>query len=87
MRVEGGGGHGGSSPRGSADEADIASGRETVHAHGSQASASGRDRRSSVGELLHEANVKAAEKQVRKTPAKPGSLAALSNNLGGILGW
>jgi hypothetical protein len=84
MRVEGDGGHGASSLRRS-DDSEAAS--ESENAHGRQARAAGRDRRSSVGELLHEANVKAAEEQAHKTPAKPGSLAALSDNLGSILGW
>lgn len=42
---------------------------------------------SSVGELLHEANEKAAEAQTKKVPVKKGSLAALSDNLGSIIGW
>ena len=42
---------------------------------------------STVGELLHEANVKAAQVQTKPKPVKKGSLAALSDNLGSVLGW
>lgn len=42
---------------------------------------------STVGELLHEANVKAAQDQTKPKPVKKGSLAALSDNLGSVLGW
>lgn len=40
-----------------------------------------------VGELLHQANVKAAKEQTKPKPVKKGSLAALSDNLGSIIGW
>jgi len=42
---------------------------------------------STVGELLHEANVKAAQEHSMPKPVKKGSLAALSDNLGSVLGW
>ena len=80
--------HGGRGPRKDLRAADSQSdvrGKRSARQRGVRDEA--RDRRSPVGELLHEANVKAAEEQTKKKPVKKGSLTALSNNLGSILGW
>lgn len=95
MSIEGAGEHGehgeegGRGPRRkdvrAADSESDVRGKRSARQRGVREDA--RDRRSPVGELLHEANVKAAEEQTKKKPVKKGSLTALSNNLGSILGW
>jgi len=44
-----------------------------------------REHRSSMGELLHEANIKAVKDQTK--PVDKGPLGALNDNLGSVFGW
>ena len=85
MRIEGGGTRG--SRRRRREERSTADSTGDAEGESSVRQDRGRDHRSPAGQLLHEANVRAAEDQTLKQPVKAGSLALLSNNLGSILGW
>lgn len=60
--------------RGSERRAKIHDSRHEIH-----------EPRSSIGELLHEANIKAAKDQTK--PVKKGPLGALNDKLGSVFGW